>query len=230
MRRIEGPGGEGLALGDLTDDGAPEMLAGRTVWDLVTGERLVELGVGSTPTEAVAVDDLDGDGRADLAVALEGAVHLVSTATGSPLDTLERPIDGEPVDFPHGLAAPGDLNRDGRTDLVVGDLPVVPSVPPGTPSARRPAGPEENWLHLYSGADGSHLATVSSEDFGTLPWTDLLGTAPDRDGDGHRDLLVGGGMVHVTGVSGSELVPGSVQWLGSSVFERRMTDARSAAR
>lgn len=219
LSRIEGEGATGRLVDDLTGDSVPELLDGRSLRDPTTGRRVVELEIESAPVDAARMDDLDLDGRPDLAVALAGSVRFLSTGTGWKLAELARPIGARPEAFPSGLVVPGDLNRDGRVDLVVGDLPTRPRVPPGTPGSAIPAGPEENWLHLFSGDDGRHLATLATGDLGIRPLTGLIGTTPDRDGDGRRELLVSGGRPHVTGVSGSELVPGAVLWLSGSLLE-----------
>lgn len=219
LSRIEVGGAAVRVVGDVTGDGIPELLDGRILLDPATGRRVVELQIDAAPADAVRLDDLDGDGRPDLAVALSGSVRLVSTGTGRTLARLARPIDVEPGAFPSGLAAADDFDGDGRVDLVVGDLPTGPHAPPDAAGTTTPAGPDESWLHLFSGADGRHLATFATGDLGLPPLTGLLGTTPDRDRDGRRDLLVGGGRRHVTGAGGSELVPGAVLWLSGSLLE-----------
>jgi hypothetical protein len=150
--------GTGFASGDFDGDGFADLAIGRAVSDNerpvtvlygsakgLTGTRSQELyepGTGRTylgfGTPLVA-GDVDGDGRADLAVGMPGTVGpngqalgrvalFRSAATGlSPRRSsrlhgdVAAPVTGPSANgqFGHYLAV-GDLDSDGRTDLVVG--------------------------------------------------------------------------------------------------------------
>lgn len=71
--------------------------------------------VGSGPT-CVVVEDLDGDGRADLAVGYDGGT-AVSVLLGNGDGTFQPRIDLATWEIPWSLAT-GDFNFDGKADLV----------------------------------------------------------------------------------------------------------------
>ncbi|MGI9019915.1 MAG: FG-GAP-like repeat-containing protein [Solirubrobacterales bacterium] len=127
-----------VAIGDLNSDGRPDLAvanqfgAKNNLGDvsvlLATGApgsfaAPASLGAGANPS-SVAIDDLNGDGRPDLAVALgdrygelPGAVAVLLAAGSSFAD---------PANFAAGRGpssvAIGDLNGDWRPDLAVADI------------------------------------------------------------------------------------------------------------
>ena len=123
-----------VAIADLTGDGNPDLVTisfdeGDAISLLVNdgdgGFRpRRDLETGSDPTD-VAISDLNGDGRRDLVVA-DGGQLAVSVL----LNTMGEggPVVAPPRAFPHAQeydsgdttsVATGDLNADGRQDLVV---------------------------------------------------------------------------------------------------------------
>lgn len=133
----------------------------------------------------VALDDVDGDGRRDFAVsalaggddcALSGAVTIFRGGTGG--EVHKTLCGGQPSSkFGYSLAA-GDLNGDGRTDLVVGAPFESPS------AALYQAGAVYVYLSPAFDLPQSLLATASHKGLG------LAVAVGDVNGDGAADLLL----------------------------------------
>lgn len=121
--------------------------------------------------------DTDGDGRADVAVAVPGLarVYLFSGGTGQVLQTFDGGSTGD--GFGNSLSLGPDVNGDGFGDLLIG----APAAPNGSRLGR---------VYLYSGKTGALLwtkaGTTSAEQFG---YSVSLG--PDADGDTKSDMLIG---------------------------------------
>jgi FG-GAP repeat len=181
--------------GDGREDlfvGAPAELTGRVY--LVSGKdgavlrtyRPGEEG-GSFGWYLARLDDLDGDGRADLAVggpsavsadgARVGGAWVLSSAGGKELRHWKGsdPRGG----FGGVVAAVADLDGDGKGEIAV--------AAPGTEDQTRTLAGE---LRIYSGATGKELRHWSGRQPGEL-YGRMVVAAGDLDGDGVEDLAIG---------------------------------------
>ncbi|MCY2960643.1 MAG: integrin alpha [Planctomycetota bacterium] len=219
---------------DIDVDGVPDALVGAprfhpsfpgtgdaSLLSGATGLRLITwsgAAKGDQFGAAVAiVGDVDGDGRADLAVGApradvgasnSGSVRVLSGATGVPLYTLTGGSGG--ALFGSSLAGLGDVDGDGRADFAVG-------------APRNSVG--AGFVRIVSGASGATLRTLSgtstNDRFGVS-----LSPIGDLDLDGVTDLMIGaersdlaasdaGAVLVVSGATGATLRT----WFGASALD-----------
>lgn len=117
-------GDKGAAVGDIDGDGFPEVAFGGdpvTVYQAVHGA-LLPLWTANPPfggSQEIRLHDADGDGDLDLADVVfgDGRAHIYQNNGGvldsTPTWTFDASEVGTSINF-------GDLNNDGRDDLVVG--------------------------------------------------------------------------------------------------------------
>jgi FG-GAP repeat protein/VCBS repeat protein len=192
-----GPGNVyfGWAVSELPD------IDGDGVMDIVTGDPLragggvasVYSGADGSPIHAwttsgtnnygyaiAAAGDTDGDGISDILVGDplgRGSVDLRSGATGERLHLFPGFAAGDGMGA--AVASAGDVDGDGRSDLLL-----------GAPRVDGAIGADAGAVYVVSGATFATLRTIRGEDaagrLGTA--TDLAG---DLDGDGRRDFVLG---------------------------------------
>jgi len=145
-----GPGSTFVAIGDLNADGKPDLVTangggypsyGSTVSVLLgngngTFGARADFSTGYGPT-SVAIGDLNGDGKPDLAVANGGAYpwfgNTVSILLGNGNGTFAGDAQFGTGRNPRSVAI-GDLNGDGKPDLVTANSGAYPSSGPSTVS------------------------------------------------------------------------------------------------
>lgn len=198
---------------DLDGDGQPDWLAGTWQKpDLPPGAGRVYRfsGADPAPRDSVAspqpqaggyfgrgltpAGDLDGDQAPDWwaaapreapspSLSRTGQVYAISGATGAEIYRLASPFVQNFGLFGQALAAVGDLNLDGTTDLLVGAY--QERGPTGLAQAGR--------AYLFSGADGQLLSELGSpyEQGNGFFGFAVASLGSDANGDGLPELIVG---------------------------------------
>jgi FG-GAP repeat len=185
---LDGDGVEEVIVGANSDGtGGPQagrafVFSGRTgaLLNTITGGPYDFLGYG-----VAGVGDVNGDGRPDYAVGSRGLLSS-PTAGGSRVDvysgadhTRLLTLRGAPRSFfGADINAAGDVNGDGRADIIVG----APQAADG--------GAASGLAAVFSGADGSLIWSYPGPAPGVLLGTGVSGI-DDMDGDGVPDEAVG---------------------------------------
>ena len=190
----------GSSVGGATIDGHPYILVGAPAAGARhTGRLYVYAALGTTPKFVVDADetgvalaamfisvigDINGDGTPDIYATdfpnaargkATGRAYVYSGADGHVLYTFTGGHAGD--GFGIGRATAGDVDGDGRPDLVIGAWQYHATAP----SAGR--------VSLYSGRDGRLLRTYTSRIANETLGFDAVGIG-DVNGDGVVDLLV----------------------------------------
>jgi hypothetical protein len=186
-------GGLSVAVGDITGNGATDIVVGTAtgagqvaVIDGTTGQlvrQFAPYGANYTGGVRVAVGDINRDGLADVVVAPGDGSRRIRVYSGATIPASNGPLKllggfqafGHPIQGAESVAV-GDVTGDGYADIVVG-------IESGGPI-----------FQIYSGA------TISANSNPTPLFTQLawqadghgirVSFAEDRDGDGLPDLVV----------------------------------------
>jgi hypothetical protein len=197
-----------VAIGDLNGDGLPDLAVANYGASSVSVLLNTTAPGASTPTFAakqdfavgsgprsVAIGDLNGDGRRDIAVANEvtaASAGTVSVLLSTTVPGAATPSFAPKVDFVAGAqplsVAVADFNGDGKPDLAVANATISGTA--GTVS-----------VLLNTTAPGGATPTFAAKaDFATGPGPFSLAVA-DFNGDGNPDLVVANATMSANTVS-----------------------------
>jgi len=241
--------GNSVAVGDANGDGKADIAVGapgegvgtntqqgRTyVFSGANGSLLLTLDTpdpqaGAWFGASVAVGDVNGDGKADIAVGVpaegvgantqQGRTYVFSSANGSLLLSLDTPNPQASAYFGNSVAV-GDVNGDGKADITVG----VPTEGVG-------ANTQQGRAYVFSGANGSLLLTLDTTNPQASAYFGNSVAVGDVNGDGKADIAVGApaeGVGANTQQGRAYVFSGSGTASGASVSGGRGSSAPSVA-
>ncbi len=207
-------GYESPAIGDVDQDGSPEVLVGFTLLDGKTGAIKKELDPATSwGLHIPGLSDLDGDGKLDIT---DG--QRAYRATGEVLWDLRMGANA----IPQGYHAIGDFDKDGKPEVVVVSssnhtLSVVrydPAEPGGAKVIRRA-------IDINNGISTAMFCNAASEYGGGPP------TIADFNGDGTPDVGAAGAVGYVV-MDGAKIVDPNVPDNGLILWFKTTHDCSSA--
>ena len=201
------------ALGDVNSDGKPEIIIANTNYNYISilpnnsapgsitassfGTK-VDISAGKTP-RSVAVGDIDGDGRPDIAVANQGNNNIsVLRNVSASVEISRFSFQGSSQQFATGnapdLIVISDIDGDGKPDLAAANF-------------------NSNTVSVLRNTHSSGGFTINSfaakVDFPTGNQPFYL-SAGDADGDGKPDLIVANAGSNTLSILRNTAVPGTI--------------------
>ncbi len=197
-----------VAIGDLNGDGRPDLaianLSSNSVSVLLNTTApgattpsyaaKTDLTTGTSP-RSVAIGDLNGDGKPDLAIANFGSasvsVLLNTTTPGATTPSYAAKTDFTTGDAPSSVAI-GDLNGDGRPDLAIANL-----------------GADSVSVLLNTTTPGATTPSYASKTDFTAGDAPVSVVAGDLNGDGRPDLAIANSFSNSVSVLLNTTTPGA---------------------